>query len=67
MSIHNLRYKLDEEGVALMLGCAGNQLIEEQANAIAEAFSEIEVTINIDDDWGVCSITHINGREVEDC
>ena len=56
-----------EAGVEIMLGCAAKQIIEEQAEAISNAFSEIEVTIEINDDWGVCKITHVNGREVEDC
>jgi metal-sulfur cluster biosynthetic enzyme len=66
MAERTLRYKLDEKGMEVMLGCASAHLIEEQSEAIAQAFKEIEVTINVDDDWGFCTITHVNGREVKD-
>lgn len=66
MAQHTLRYVLGEEGVQVMLGCAGDQLIQEQGEAIAQAFREIDVTIEVDDNWGICKITHVNGREVED-
>ena len=64
MSCHTLKYKLDDEGIKVMLGCAGRQMIAEQGEAIAEAFREVDITIEVDDDWGLCSITHVNGREV---
>ena len=66
MSFHTLRYKLDEDGVQLMLGCAAEQVIQEQGEAIAHAYRFIDVTISIDDDWGICEITHVNGRKVEE-
>ena len=66
MSSHTVKYKLDEAGIAVMLGCAASSIISEQGEAIAEAFREVDITIDIDDDWGICKITHINGREVED-
>ena len=66
MASHTMKYTLSSEGVEVMLGCAGNQLIQEQGEAIAKAFSEVDITIEIDDDWGICSITHVNGREVND-
>ena len=32
---------------------------------IKTAFSEIEITIDVDDTWGICHITHVNGYEVK--
>lgn len=64
MSTHTLRYVLDEEGISVMLGCAGNQLVSEQGEAIALAFREVELEISVDDDWGICTIVSVNGREV---
>lgn len=65
MTQHVVKYALSGEGVELMLGCAAEQVIQEQAEAIAQAFREIEVVIDIDE-WGMCSITHVNGREVKE-
>lgn len=48
MSTHTLRYVLDEEGISVMLGCAGNQLVSEQGEAIALAFREVELEISVD-------------------
>ena len=60
-----MTYALNEEGVELMLGCAAEQVIEEQGQAIAKAFSEVDITIDVDE-WGMCNITHVNGREVSE-
>lgn len=65
--IKTLRYKATDDSVEIMLGCAANQLIKEQGEAIAKAFDEIEVTIEVDDDWGICKILQVNGRDVADC
>ena len=45
MATHTLKYKIDQPSVQLMLGCAANQVIEEQGEMIKTAFSEIEITI----------------------
>lgn len=66
MAIHTLRYILDDEGIEIMAGCAAQRIIEEQEGAIREAFSDISLTIEIDDDWGVCKILAVNGLDVED-
>ena len=65
MATHTLKYKIDQPSVQLMLGCAANQVIEEQGEMIKTAFSEIEITIDIDDAWGICHVTHVNGYEVK--
>lgn len=62
--IKTLTYKPTEDAIHVMLGCAANQLIKEQGEAIANAFSQIEVTIEVDDDWGICRILQVNGRDV---
>lgn len=65
--IKTLTYVTSLDSIEVMLGCAANQLIKEQGEAIAKAFAEIEVTIEIDDDWGICKILQVNGRDVADC
>ncbi len=65
MATHTLKYKIDQPSVQLMLGCAANQIIEEQGEMIKTAFSEIEITIDVDDAWGICTLTHVNGYEVK--
>ncbi len=65
MAIHKLRYKLDSEGVKVLEGCATACVIEEQEEAIKSAFEEVEVTIEVDDDWHLCKILAINNMAVE--
>jgi hypothetical protein len=59
-----LKYKPTEPSIKLMLGCAASQIVEEQGELIKTAFSEIEIVVEVDDAWGICKITHVNGLEV---
>lgn len=65
MSMHTLKYKLCDEGLKIMAGCAANNIIEEQGDAISNAFSEINVTIEVDDDWGICKLIAINNYPIQ--
>jgi hypothetical protein len=66
MSQHNIKFKMSDEGITDMKFVSNGCMIKEQAEAIKHAFNEIEIGIEIDDDWGICKITHVNGREVLD-
>ena len=66
MSTHVVEYKMSEASLSDMKYLSTGCMIAEQASAIAKAFSDIELTIEVDDDWGICRITHVNGREVAD-
>lgn len=62
----DLKYKLDEPGIEIMLGCGAKHLINEIKDAVGNAFREITVTIDHDNDWGICKIVAVNNRQVED-
>lgn len=64
MAIHELTYVPSKECAEVMLGCAANQIVKEHGEAIAKAFAEISVVIDVDDDWGICRILYVNGKEV---
>ena len=64
MAQYVLKYKPTEPSIKLMLGCAASQIVEEQCELIKTAFSEIEIVVEVDDAWGICKITHVNGLEV---
>lgn len=64
MAQYVLKYKPTEPSIKLMLGCAASQIVEEQGELIKTAFSEIEIVVEVDDAWGICKITHVNGLEV---
>ena len=65
MSVHTLKYKLDDEGIKIVAGCAAKQIVQEIHDAVAVAFREINVTLEVDDDWGICRIIACNGEWLE--
>ncbi len=67
MSYVDLRYKLDEKGIELMRGCAGNHLIDEIKHAVTEAFREIVVTLDHNEDTGICRIVAVNNHNLCGC
>lgn len=67
MSLHDLRYKLSEDGIKIMAGCAATQFIDEIREATKHAFEEITITIDYDPDFGICRIVGVNNLPVCDC
>ena len=67
MALHDLKYKLSEDGIKVMEGCATAHLIEEINKGMAEAFREITVTIDHDPDFGICRIVAVNNHNICGC
>jgi formyltetrahydrofolate synthetase len=65
--MHELKYKLDEEGIKIMLGCSSEHLIQEISDAIKTAYREISVTIDHDPDFGICRIVAVNNHSLCGC
>lgn len=65
--LYDLKYKLDEEGIKIMAGCATSHLIDEVNKAVSEAFREIVVTIDHDEDFGLCKIVAVNHYNLCGC
>lgn len=39
---------------------------EEKAEAIANAFNKVKITIEVDEDWGFCKIVAVNGSSLKE-
>lgn len=64
--LYDLRYKLDQEGIKIMAGCAVNHIIQEIHDAVQEAYREITITVDHDPDWGFTKIVAVNNHELRD-
>lgn len=60
------RYKLSGDDIIKFESCAANAVIDEHEGAISVAFRDIDVTIEVDDEWGFCKIIAVNGHRVID-
>ena len=60
------KYKMTEGDVPKMESCASNAVIDEHIDCISAVFSTINVTIEVDDEWGFCKILAVNGNSVLD-
>lgn len=66
MALITFKYKLDEEGIAIMAGCA-TRFSEEIKEAVTHAFEEILVTIEHDEDFGTFRIVAVNHHNLCGC
>lgn len=47
-----VKYVAQSNDLPLIESCAMKAIIDEQCNAIKQAFSEVEVVFEYDEDWG---------------
>lgn len=65
MALLKVQYKADDESLPLIDSCASKAIIDEQCNAIKQAFSQVEVVFDYDEDWGFLTPISINGMEIK--
>lgn len=67
MAIIDLKYKLDEAGIEIMMGCSASHLISEIKEAVAHAYREVTISIDHDEDTGICRIVAVNNHNLCGC
>lgn len=60
-----VKYVAQSNDLPLIESCAMKAIIDEQCNAIKQAFSEVEVVFEYDEDWGFVTPISINGMEIK--
>ena len=60
-----VKYFAQSDDLPLIESCAMKAIIDEQCNAIKQAFSEVEVVFEYNEDWGFLTPVSINGIEIK--
>ena len=60
-----VKYFAQSDDLPLIESCAMKAIIDEQCNAIKQAFSEVEVVFEYNEDWGFLTPVSINGMEIK--
>lgn len=64
--IVDCEYQLHGDDFLKLDSCATMSVIDEHKEAISAAFRKINVTIEVDDEWGFCKIIAVNNQKVLD-
>lgn len=60
------KYLLSDGDIPKFEGCAINAVIDEHIDCISNAFRSLNVTIEVDDEWGFCRLIAVNGQELKE-